>query len=142
MISEIGQLCTNFPSFKIVTASQVTKISSNLCVINITAIFCSFNLLITLNKVSTSEVSRDDVGSSKTTNLDCIEIARAIETICCIAVLICDNFCVTSNSIPIDFKLFSASTWVLFQSILLCFRISLPIKIFSAMLNSGIKSNS
>ena len=74
-----------------------------------TAILSLFNFSITLNSTSTSEVSSDDVGSSKTTICDFMEMALAIETICCMAVPKLESFAVTSNKIPIDFKILSAS---------------------------------
>ena len=51
-----------------------------------TAMPCVLSFLMSPNSISTSAVSREEVGSSSTIILQLRLMARAMETICCVAV--------------------------------------------------------
>ena len=67
------------------------------------------------NNFSTSCSSREDVGSSRISTLQSISTARAIATICWIAIEQLESCCVAFAGISSDFRILSASAFIFFQ---------------------------
>ena len=84
---------------------------------------------------STSDSSKEEVGSSRISTLQSMSTARAMATICWIAMEQSDSCCCARAGIPRFWRIRSASSLTFFQSIIRFF--PRPMYMFSATVRLG-----